>query len=56
MHGSGAQYDPDCDPVAGGKYGLRSYLGDMIDFEQLPPDCQTVVLRDLQHITEGEDK
>jgi len=45
QHGSGAQFDPDCDQK--GEY-LYSYLGKMITFDDLPEDCQRMVLRDLE--------
>ena len=45
QHGEGCAFDPDCTEV-GTK--LFSRLGEMIAFEDLPPDCQKAVKMDLQ--------
>lgn len=44
QHGKGAQYDPEC-KLRGNE--LRSYLGKMIGFTDLPQDCREVVTRDI---------
>lgn len=45
QHGSGAEYEPVCSHIGDSLY---SHLGKLIGFEDLPEDCQTVVLRDLE--------
>ena len=45
QHGEGAEYRPTC--IKRNK-DLWSYLGKMIEFEDLPTDCQELVLQDLE--------
>ena len=52
QHGEGAEYEPETEEVDG---RLRSYLGWMIEFGDLPPDCQKCVIRDLALCEEEED-
>jgi len=45
QHGERAEYAPDCEKDNAGD--LTSHLGKLISFDDLPPDCQSCVNRDL---------
>jgi len=52
QHGEGAQYDPEVSKLPGG--GVKSYLGRMLSFQELPAECRKLVLSDLKAEAEAE--